>query len=254
MTLLRSLLFNVAFFAWTAVYQLACLPVLLGPPRWAARVGEMWVRTGFAMLAGIVGLRSEVRGRENLPDGPCLVASKHQSAWDTLIFSQLLDAPAYVVKQELTWVPLFGWYLQKLGVVAIDRAGGSKALRRMVAEARAAVAAGRSIVIFPEGTRTPPGMRRAYHPGVAALYRELGLPVVPVALNSGLFWGRRAFRKRSGTIVLEFLPPIPPGLPRREFMARLERALEGAADRLAGLAPASRGDEESRESPGAARA
>ena len=233
MTELRSLAFNVLFFAWTAVYQTACLPLLLGPPVWTTRVGEAWVRVSLVLLKAIVGLGHEVRGRDNLPDGPCLVASKHQSAWDTLIFSQILDRPSYVVKQELLWVPLLGWYLKRHGVVAVDRAGGSRALKRMVGEAKAMAAAGRAIVIFPEGTRTPPGERRPYHPGVAALYRELGLPVVPVALNSGLYWRRRAFRKRPGTIVVEFLPPIPAGLPRKTFMARLQDDLEGAAERLA---------------------
>jgi 1-acyl-sn-glycerol-3-phosphate acyltransferase len=149
------------------------------------------------------------------------------------VFPLLLDEPAYVLKRELMSVPLFGAYLKRCGMIAVDRQGGGPALKRMLAAARAAAADGRPILIYPEGTRTAPGQRRPYHPGVAALYGDLGLPVVPVALNSGLFWGRRSFRKRSGTITIEFLAPIAPGLPRRVFMERLQGSIEEASARLA---------------------
>ena len=149
------------------------------------------------------------------------------------MFPLLLDKPAYVLKRELIRVPLFGSYLKQCGMIPVDREGGGAALKQLLRAARTAVAQGRSILIYPEGTRTPPGERRPYHPGVAALYGDLGVPVVPVALNSGLFWGRRAFHKKPGTITIEFLPPIAPGLPRREFMRELQERMEGASQRLA---------------------
>lgn len=241
MRAVRSLAFNVAFFAWTVMIQILAVPLLLAPPRRMLAAGRLWTRGTIVLLRSLVGIDYEIRGTANLPENGCLVAAKHQSAWDTLIFSLLLAEPTYVLKRELMWIPVFGWYLKHYGVVAVDRKGGAKALRGMLHDARAEADRGRTIVIFPEGTRVPPGESRAYHPGVAALYRELQLPVVPVALNSGLFWGRRRFVKNPGRIVLEFLPPIPPGLSRRDFMERLHHDLEGATGRL--LAEARRSGE-----------
>jgi 1-acyl-sn-glycerol-3-phosphate acyltransferase len=157
---------------------------------------------------------------------------KHQSAWETIALWVLLKNPAIVLKQSLARIPVFGWYMQRGGAIIIDREAGPKALRPMLAAARSAIADGRPIAIFPEGTRTPLAARRSYHPGVAALYMQLDLPVVPVALNSGLFWGRRSLLKQSGTILIEFLAPIEPGLNRRHFMAELERRIEGATAML----------------------
>ena len=233
MTALRSLLFNIVFFIWSMGFHLLCLPLLAAPKVATFRAGRFWVRVSLWLLALICGLRHRIDGRENLPQGPCIIAAKHQSAWDTLIFSQFLEMPSYVIKRELIWFPLFGWYLYKLGVIAVDRAGGAKALRALISQAQALAAAGRPIVIYPEGTRTAPGQQRPYQPGIAALYRQLDLPVVPVALNSGLFWGRRSFLKRPGCIRLEILPPIPPGLDRKVFLKELESRIEGASARLA---------------------
>jgi 1-acyl-sn-glycerol-3-phosphate acyltransferase len=157
---------------------------------------------------------------------------KHQSAWDTLILPVVLHDPAIVLKRELLWVPIYGWYAARAGSIAIDRGGRAAALRRMVARARASVAEGRPVVIFPEGTRTAPGRHLPYQPGVAALYQALGLPLVPAAVNSGLFWGRRSFLKRPGRITLAFLDPIPPGLPRRRLMPELESRIETATAAL----------------------
>lgn len=232
MTAIRSLIFNLLFLLWSAFMHAAALPLLLAPRHWLWPAGRLWVGGVFALLRWIVGLDYEVRGRENLPDAPFLIASKHQSAWDTLVFPRIVHDPSYVLKRELLWIPLFGWYLRHYGVIAVDRRGGSAALRRMVKEARREAVRARPVVIYPEGTRTCPGESRPYHPGVAALYKELNLPVVPVALDSGLYWGRRAFRKLPGRIVVEILPPIPPGLSRRAFMERLYDELEGAAARL----------------------
>ncbi|MBK1697100.1 lysophospholipid acyltransferase family protein [Rhodovibrio salinarum] len=234
MILLRSLAFNVAFWVWTVSIHVPGLVLLIPgvPRRWIIVAGRFWIRGVMLLLRWVAGIDYQIRGRENLPDGPCLIASKHQSAWDTLIFNLILDDPSFVLKRELLFLPFFGWYLQRYGIVAIDRAGGAKTLRKMVAESKQITATGRRLIIFPEGTRVAPGDSKPYHPGVAALYRELKLPVVPVALTSGRHWGRRAFRKVPGTIRLEFQPPIPPGMDRKAFMQRLGDDLEAASERL----------------------
>ncbi len=232
MLLLRSLLFNLLFFAWTVLIFIVYLPLLLLPRQFLAKAAGAWTGGVLAILRLVVGLDYEVRGRENLPDGPCVLASKHQSAWDTLVFSQIVPDSTFILKRELMWVPIFGWYLKHYGVVPVNRGGGAPVLRQMLRDAEAIAADGRSIVIFPEGTRTPPGESRRYRSGVSVLYTDMNVPVVPVALNSGLYWRRRAFRKLPGRIVLEFLPPIPPGLSREAFMERLREELEGATQRL----------------------
>jgi 1-acyl-sn-glycerol-3-phosphate acyltransferase len=232
MSWLRALVFNIAFFGITALLGLAGLPFLLMPRRAVMRFGRFWARSVLALLRMIVGLDGEIRGLANLPRGACIIAMKHQSAWDTLILPVVLGDPAVVIKRELLWVPFYGWYASRAGSIAIDRGGGAGALRRMVAAARAAAEARRPIVIFPEGTRTAPGQTLTYQPGVAALYQALGLPLVPAAVNSGLYWGRRSFVKRPGRIALSFLEPIPPGLPRRELMAALETRIEQATAAL----------------------
>ncbi len=232
-TWLRCALFNFSLFAWTILILLILWPTILisrDAMRWSARLWAGGVR---ALLAGLVGLRHQVRGEENLPAGPVVLAAKHQSAWDTMVFYLLFDGPVYVLKKELLAVPIAGWYLRRVGMVAVDRRGGATALKAMIARVEAALADGRAVVIFPEGTRTAPGEHRPYHPGVAALYARVDAPVVPVALNSGLFWPRRAFLKKPGTIILEFLPPMPKGLGRRAFTAELERRIEDACARLA---------------------
>ena len=232
MTVLRSALYAAAFQVWTMVLAVLYLPLLALPRRAMLPFARLWLRGVMALLRLAVGISVEVRGRDNLPAGPVIVASKHQSALETFAFHLLLADPAYVLKRELTWIPFFGWYLGKTGVIAIDRAAGTKALKAMVKGGEQARAEGRPIVVFPEGTRTPPDSRQPYHSGIAMLYGGLGLPVVPVALNSGLFWGRRAFTKRPGVVTIEFLPPIPPGLERKRFMAELETRIETATDRL----------------------
>lgn len=225
MTWLRALAFNLGYLGFTALFALALLPALLLPRGVLGWAGRVWARVVNALLASVIGAEIEIRGRERLPSA-CVVACKHQSAWETIALNGLLADPCFVLKRELTWIPVFGWYLRKRRDVAVDRGGGARALNAMLRDARAAVAAGRQLVIFPEGTRVAPGTTRPYQPGVAALYRHLGVPVVPVALNSGLVWGRRSFMKRPGRIILAVLEPIAPGLDRAAFTARLERAIE----------------------------
>jgi 1-acyl-sn-glycerol-3-phosphate acyltransferase len=232
MAWLRALAFNAAFFAVTALFGAVALPLLLAPRRWVMQFGRFWSRSVLFLLRRIVRLDGEIRGLDKLPAGACIIAMKHQSAWDTLILPAVLPDPAMVLKRELLYVPFYGWYAARAGSIAIDRGGGARALRGMVAAARRAAEAGRPIVIFPEGTRTAPGRRLPYQPGVAALYQALGVPLVPAAVNSGLFWGRRSFVKRPGRITLELLDPIPPGLGRRELMAQLEERIETATAAL----------------------
>ncbi len=161
-----------------------------------------------------------------------MVACKHQSLWETFALFALLPDPAYILKRELMWIPLFGWLARKAGMIPVDRRAHANALARMTAATRKEIARSRQIVIFPEGTRRPPGAKPRYLPGVAFLYAETGLPCVPMALNSGLFWPRRSLRRHPGTVLLEVLDPIPPGLDRREFMARLQDVMERASARL----------------------
>ncbi len=232
MTIIRSFIFDLTFYLWTMLISIVSLPALLVSLRATIWISELWAIVSLLLLRLIVGLSYEVRGRNNLPKGAVIVALKHQSAWDTIALWVLLEKPAIVLKQSLAMIPVFGWYMKRGKAIVIDRNAGAKALRPMVAGARSAIAAGRPIAIFPEGTRTPVGARKPYQPGVAALYMQLGLPLVPVALNSGLFWGRHSFLKRPGRILVEFLPAIEPGLDRRHVMVELERRIEQATAML----------------------
>ena len=232
MTLLRSVLFNLVFYAWTALLGIVALPMVLAPRATVMRFGIWWSGTVLSLARAIAGIEYELRGAEHLPRTPAIIAMKHQSAWDTLAVPALIGDVAIVLKRELLWIPCYGWYARKAGMVPVDRGAGAAALKSMVRRARDIVAQGRPIVIFPEGTRTAVGAKRGYHPGVAALYTQLGLPVVPVAVNSGLFWPRRSFLKRPGRIVLEALPPLPPGLERRTFLSELQSRIETATERL----------------------
>ncbi len=238
MPFLRSLLFNLCFFAWTMLLGVFALPVLVLPKGAVFALSRLWARGVLWLLAMLVGLGHEIRGRARVPAGPVIYAVKHQSAWETILFAVLIPGFAGVYKRQLALIPVFGWYLLRADMIAIDRGGGAAALRAMLAQAKKVVGQGRSIVVMPEGTRTDPGARRPYHSGIAALYRELGLPVVPAAHNSGVFWGRRSFVKSPGCITFELLEPIAPGLERRAFMALLEERIESAAERLRGEAEA----------------
>ena len=163
-----------------------------------------------------------------MPQGPAIVASKHQSEWEANVYNEILHDPSYIIKRELAFIPLYGIYAIKMGMIFIDRAGHAKTLKQMIKQSRHRLARGQPLVIFPEGTRVDAGKRRPYLIGVAALYAQLDQPVIPVVHCSGLHWPKKTYRKFPGTIVLQFLPPIPPGLKRREFMERLETTMETA--------------------------
>ena len=229
----RSLVFQILFLSWTAFVSVFYSPLLLSPsPRRRIGISAMWCRVTMRILDRVVGLSFAVEGLENRPATPAIYAFKHQSAWETIAVCDLFSFPTIILKQELMRIPMFGLHLKRMGFIGIDRSSGASALKNMVRAARAAHADGRDIIMFPEGTRTPPGERRPYQPGIAALYRDLKVPVVPVALDSGVFWGRRKLFKRPGRITVRYLPPIAPGLKRQDFMAALEEAIETATDAL----------------------
>jgi 1-acyl-sn-glycerol-3-phosphate acyltransferase len=230
MAIARALAFYLGLAVWTVVLGVLFAPTLILARRVRVRASRLWAAGVLAWLGVTIGLRHRVQGE--VPRAPVIVACRHQSAWETLAIPALIDDPAIVMKQELLWLPVIGWYLAGVGMIAIDRGGGAKALRGMVRRARRAVAQNRPIVVFPEGTRIAPGARGEYHPGIYALYRELALSVVPAAVNSGYFWPRRSFVKKAGTITLEFLPAIAPDLGRDAFMAELRNRIEKAEARL----------------------
>ena len=234
MTLLRAALFNAWFFGLTVVLGVAALPVRLLARGLILRYAVLWVRLVLGGLRRICGIELVVLGAENLPTGPALIASQHQSAFDTLVWMTLLPRPAYVLKRELTRIPLFGPLLLPAGMIAVDRSGGARALRGLLRDTASAFADGRQVVVFPEGTRVAAGQRVALQPGIAAIAAASGLPVVPVATDSGRRWGRRAFRKRRGPIHLVVGAPIEGGLPRAALLARIEQAWREAERRLPG--------------------
>jgi len=201
------------------------------PLRWSFFPQTLWAN-GVNVLLWIAGIKVEIRGLENLPKTPCLIASKHQSAWDTSIFFSILPGAAVVTKVEMLKVPVFGWFMKKLEEIPIDRSAGGAALRIMVRAAKVALSKKRSIIIFPEGTRVNIDTKKKYHPGVYALYKMLDVPVVPVALNSGYFWPSNSQIRRPGTIVLEFLPPISGKMTRDDFMKRLEQDINRTSKKL----------------------
>ena len=232
MIFLRSLIFNLMFFIWAMGSSLLFAPLFLISSDAAMRAGKPWAQVTLWLARVICGITYEVRGREYISDSPVIYASKHQSAWDTMIFWLLLSKPTFVLKRSLLRIPLWGWYLWRMQMIAIDREAGAAGLKDMVRQSKAAIADQRPIIIFPEGTRTQPGTHNDYHPGVAALYSMLKIPVIPVALNSGLYWGKNAFIKRPGKIIIEFFPPIGAGADKDAFMNNLQSTIENASAKL----------------------
>eukprot|EP01093_Parvamoeba_rugata_P008773 TRINITY_DN2487_c0_g3_i1.p1 TRINITY_DN2487_c0_g3~~TRINITY_DN2487_c0_g3_i1.p1 ORF type:complete len:273 (-),score=46.53 TRINITY_DN2487_c0_g3_i1:529-1347(-) len=227
MRTLRALLFNVLFFGGTAILCLSLIPLMLFGRKANQFVGHAWCRLVQFMLRYSVGMRKRITGLENLPDGPCILVAKHQSAWETLTFHTVVTDPAYILKKELTKIPVFGQFLTLSGQIAVDRSAGGSALKDMIKGAAEALAENCQVVIFPEGTRTPPGSDRPYHPGIYALYKAFPqYKVIPVALNSGMFWGRHSFMKYGGKVTMEFMKPIEPDLDRKTFMKEIKNRID----------------------------
>ncbi|HEX5507912.1 MAG TPA: lysophospholipid acyltransferase family protein [Pseudolabrys sp.] len=230
--LLRSIIFNVVFYVNTLVYLTIALPTFLLPYRWVLAVAQAWGRANLVLLRLLVGINVEFRGLEKIPQGPLIVAAKHQSAWETFALITLFENPLFILKRELLWIPIFGWLLSKARMVPIDRRAAPKAVMAMTSRAIAELRRGRQLIIFPEGTRRPAGAEPKYKSGVAHLYQAADVPCLPVALNSGLFWPRRSIRRVPGTIIVEILDPIPPGMDKGAFGDKLQHDIEVATARL----------------------
>jgi len=233
-TAIRSLAYVALFYLWTAVVAVGFTPTLFGPVRWVYWMFNFWGRGVVALLV-ICGVKVEVRGKEFIPTGAALVAPKHQCMLDVFAQFTWLPGSAFVMKKELAWIPWFGWYAKKAGAIVIDREGQAKTMRQVIREGTELFKKGRQVVIFPEGTRKAPGAEPDYKPGIAALYRELNVPVHPVATNAGVHWPAHGFIRIPGTIVFEYLEPIPPGLKRAEFMRILEERIETKSTELLAL-------------------
>jgi 1-acyl-sn-glycerol-3-phosphate acyltransferase len=232
LNLVRSVVFNILFYLNTLFWLLVGIPTFVMPYRAIIWVAKTWGRVNLVLLRVVAGIGYEIRGREKIPPGALIVASKHQSAWETFALLPLFDSPTFILKRELQWIPVFGWLTIKGRMVPVDRKKGSQALAAMAERARIELNDGRQLIIFPEGTRRPVGAEPRYRYGVAHLYDAEGVPCLPIALNSGLFWPRRSLRLRPGTVLVEILDPIAPGLDKDLFLARLQDSIENATARL----------------------
>lgn len=230
---IRSLAFNLAFYVAIIIEMIVFTPFyFLAPRRKAWWVPKFWARSNLWLQKMIAGTDHVIEGLENIPEGPCIIAPKHQSAWDTFAFLPHIPDAIYILKRELLWIPLFGWYVGKMRMIPVNRGSRAKVLKEVRRLARERIAEGRQLIIYPEGTRRPPGAPPAYKWGVAELYSALELPVVIIAHNAGLYWPRRKFLRHPGTIRVRVLPPIEPGLEKEVFYERLVRETEAACDDL----------------------
>ncbi len=232
MILIRSLLFMVFFYAWSVLMCLLLLPTLIGPRAWLTFGFRVWSSVTLALLRILCGVRVEIRGRQYVPQGAALVAAKHQCMLDTVAPFAVMGDACLVLKKELTRIPFYGWYALRGRMIVVDREAQAAALRKLVTDSRQRMAEQRQLMIFPEGHRMEPGAEPDYKPGVAALYRDLDLPCVPVATNSGVHWPAHGIIRRPGVVVFEFLEPIPAGLKRGAFMTELQARIERASKAL----------------------
>jgi 1-acyl-sn-glycerol-3-phosphate acyltransferase len=230
--LLRSIAFNVAFYLNTALWLVLALPTFFMPFWGIVEIARLWGKINLVLLRVICGIKVEIRGREKIPQGPLLVASKHQSAWETFALITLFPNPVFILKRELQWIPIFGWFTIKGRMVPVNRGRGAAALRAMTERAHYELRQNRQLIIFPEGTRRPAGAEPRYKYGVAHVYKGADVPCLPIALNSGLFWPRRTFLRFPGTVIVEILDVIPPGLDEDAFFDRLQSEIETATARL----------------------
>lgn len=230
--MIRSVIFVIWIYFTMALVAFGFLPFIIFSRRAAVEGVRLWIKSTRLALRVICGIKTEIRGIENIPKGPLIWASKHQSMYDAFVPWLVLDHPAIIIKKELLWYPMFGWYAWRTDMIAINRAGGPKTLLNMIEASRKRMEEGRQLLIFPEGTRQLPGAAPKYRPGVFGLYHELNVPVVPVATNVGLCWPRRGLRRSPGTVVIDILPVIETGLDKKPFMDKLEGTIEPACERL----------------------
>jgi 1-acyl-sn-glycerol-3-phosphate acyltransferase len=229
---IRSIVFVALFYLWSLFWVLLISPLVLGPRLWMVRSWRIWALGIFLMLRVICDIRVELRGQEFIPRGRSVIAPKHQCMLDVFAQFAWLRDSCFVTKKELMWIPFLGWYAYKGRMIVVDRSAQAAALRKMVADAKNRFEDERQLVIFPEGTRGEPGVAGDYKPGIAALYRELEVAVTPLATNAGVHWPAHGFLRRPGTIVYQYLEPIPPGLKRAEFMRILQERIETASTAL----------------------
>ncbi len=238
MIMLRSAVYNLFFFTVSFGVMLVGLVVRVVAPHRLYDLAVIWARILLGGARVICGIRLQVEGMQHVPQGAALLASRHQSAFDTLVWLTLLPRCCYVLKRELLRIPLFGFLIPFTGMIAVDRDGGGAALRVLMRDGARAARAGKQIVIFPEGTRAAPDTLLPLQPGIAGLAAATKLPVIPVLTDSGHVWGRRAFRKRPGLIRIVVLPPLPAGLPREVLMRRLTETLQTDISRVPTVAAA----------------
>ena len=231
MRFIRGLIFSLLFYGMTAVMAIIGLPLLLLPQRVIFFWQWLWARAMMVLLGGICGISSHIEG--DTSDQQVIYAVKHQSAWETIVLLAMLGQPVTVMKKSLLFIPLFGLYLARFGVMGIDRNKGKAALKQMIRVSQSAASTGRNLLIFPQGTRLAVDAYQPYHSGLYAIYSATGLPVVPVALNSGYFWSRDSISKTPGHITVRLLPAIPAGLTRQELMAKVEDVIETESRKLA---------------------
>lgn len=232
---LRSLTFSLFILPlWTGITGVISVP-LLAIRSHPTLPGIVWAKGALTLLRIFCSIRYEVKGKENLPDGPCIIASKHQSEWDTIVFFLILKQPCYILKKELLKFPVVGQYAALMGMIPIDRSQGAKAIKSLLKTAKKRIEQNYSIIIFPEGTRALPGQKKTYKPGITAFYKASSIkaPVVPVALNSGYYWQHKTLLKKPGVITLEFLPAIESGLESKAFLEKLEETVEMKCEALA---------------------
>ncbi len=234
MLLFRSVLFNILFLLTTAIQLVFWTPVYFFLPRedgW--KVVKLWAWLTLWMQHILVGTRYEFRGTEHIPqEGGFILASKHQSSWETYTMVPFLSDPSYILKRELMYVPIFGWFAWKMKVISVNRGKRSEALKEMTATAKQQYESGRQIVIYPEGTRKHAFEEPSYKYGITHMYANANARVLPAGLNSGLFWPRRGWMLHQGTCVLEFLPIIEPGMDPKEFSEKLENVIENSTNKL----------------------
>jgi 1-acyl-sn-glycerol-3-phosphate acyltransferase len=232
MLLLRSVVFNLSFYALLIGMLVIGIPLLLAPERVIKAYARLWGRLSLDLLRAVCGIRVEYRGLERMPPGGLIIAAKHQSFLDIIALLPLAPQFTFVMKRELGWIPLFGQLMLRGGMIAIDRSKGRRIMGWLNERVKRVLGDGQQLIIFPEGTRRPPGAEPAYKSGVSHLYAATNATCVPVALNAGVFWPRHSILKRPGTLVVEVLPPIGPGLDRGRFLATLQGEIEEASDRL----------------------
>ena len=238
MKFVNSIIFSIFITLWGAIIPIIYFPVFFTKNSKMADHGAMiWAKVGLWVLKKLCGIDYEVVGLEKIPKEACIIACKHQSMWETIVMHLIFKRPVYAFKKELLKVPFYGWYIQKMSGITVDRKGGASALKSLIKQSKNYLARGQNIIIFPQGTRVPlkaASKEYPYQAGVAAIYLSCQAKVVPVALNSGAFWGKHQLIKKPGKITLEFLDPIETGLSKQEFLALLEKVMDERSDALAG--------------------